>query len=470
MRLDVDIRDEALELTDAERAQFEEALSTALRREGVDLNVEISMSFVGAEEIQMLNRTYRGVDRETDVLSFPVYDAEEVEARRADGTLDVLGDIVINMQRVREQASEYGHSERREMLYLAVHSLLHLLGYDHETAEEKAEMRRHEEAIMATIGARRDDVTDEGENTGEDEFHSGYVAVIGRPNVGKSTLINALLGEKLSIISNKPQTTRHKLQFIYTDERMQAIFLDTPGVQIPKNELGEAMLRISQDALDGVDLCLYLSDISSRIGPLDRKIIEKLAHVKDVPIVMLLNKIDKADAEMVTAEQRRYEELGLFREVVPMSAKHGENLSDILDRIYLYLPAGPQYYPEDMVTDRSERFIITELIREKCLLYMQDEIPHGIHVAIDTMTLRSDGALYDIYATIYCEKPSHKGMLIGKGGAKLKRIGQEARRDIERLVDTHVNLKLWVKVDPNWRRNKAKVKRLGFESGDAWTR
>ncbi|MDD7593328.1 MAG: GTPase Era [Peptoniphilaceae bacterium] len=461
MRLYVDIRDDALDLSDAERQSFQKALETALAREGVDRDVEISVSFVGPEEIQQLNRTYRGIDRETDVLSFPVYDAEEVQQRRAAGSLDILGDIVINMARVRTQAVEYGHSERREMLYLAVHSLLHLLGYDHETPAEKEEMRRHEEAIMAAIGETREEAPEQ--KAADSAFHSGYVAVIGRPNVGKSTLINALLGEKLSIISNKPQTTRHKLQLIYTDERMQAIFLDTPGVQIPKNELGEAMLRISRDALDGVDLCLFLSDISSRIGPLDRRIIEKLSTLHDVPILMLLNKADKAAFDVIEAEKRRYEELGIFQEVVALSAKRGENLDVILDLIYRYLPSGPQYFPEEMVTDRSERFLITEIIREKCLQFMQDEIPHGIHVAIDAMTLRPDGKLYDIYATIYCEKPSHKGMLIGKGGVKLRRIGQEARADIETFLDKHVNLKLWVKVDQNWRRSKAKVKRLGFE-------
>lgn len=455
MKLWVDCRDASMDWTEAEEARLRETLEKGLELEGVEGDPEISVSFVTGEEIRTLNATYRGMDRETDVLSFPVYEAEEIPERKRLGTLDVLGDIVINRERVRSQAEEYGHSEEREMLYLAVHSLLHLLGYDHEEEGDKRVMRAHEERIMRALGVTRAEEPA--------AFHSGYVAVIGRPNVGKSTLINHLLGEKLSIISNKPQTTRHKLQFIYTDQRMQAIFVDTPGVQIPKNELGETMLRLSREALEGVDVCLFLTDISSRIGPLDRRILDHLKTIHDIPLLMLLNKTDLASPEVVEAEKRRYEELDIFNVVLPFSAKKGEDLTPLLDRIYRALPEGPQYFPDDMVTDRSERFLITELIREKCLYHMQDEIPHGIHVGIDTMKLRPDGSLYDIYATIYCEKPSHKGMVIGKGGTKLGRIGREARKDIERLLDCHVNLKLWVKVDKDWRRNKKKVERLGFD-------
>ncbi len=475
MRIGFDNRDEQLKLDQDLKETFRHALGVALEQEGVQEDAEISVSFVGAEEIRALNRDYRGNDSETDVLSFPVYEAQEVGALKDAGRLDVLGDIVINMNRVRAQAREYGHSETREMLYLAVHSLLHLLGYDHEEEEDRRRMRSHEEAIMNRIGEPEPEAEGfgaeellPGASPGESRsnpasFHSGYVALIGRPNVGKSTLVNHLLGEKLSIVSNKPQTTRHRLQYIYTDQRMQAIFLDTPGVQIPKNELGEAMLRISRNALEGVDVCLFVTDVSSRIGPLDRRIIERLSQIRGIPMVMLLNKTDAVPPEWIEAEQRRYEELGIFEQILPISAKKQKNLDALLDIIYEALPEGPMYYSEEMITDRSERFIITELIREKCLMLMQDEIPHGIHVGIDQMTLRPDGSLYDIYATIYCEKPSHKGMIIGKGGSKLRQIGQQARRDIEALVDLHVNLKLWVKVDANWRKKKAQVKRLGFE-------
>lgn len=465
MNLDIDVRDSGLVLTKEMETRFRSALSRAMAMENVPPETNLSLSFVDNEEIRALNRTYRGKDAVTDVLSFPVYEAEEIDALKESGRLDVLGDIVINMDRVRAQATEFGHSLEREMLYLAVHSFLHLLGYDHETEEEKRKMRAREEALMEKIGVSRDKemITAQTEVRTDRPFHSGYVAVIGRPNVGKSTFINQVMGQKLSIISNRPQTTRNTLQFIYTDAEMQAIFLDTPGVQIPKNELGEAMLKLSRDALDGVDLCLFISDISSRIGPLDRKIIDRLRLIRDVPILMLLNKTDQATTAIVEAEQRRYEELGIFQAVLPISAKAADGIPAVLDMIYRLLPEGPQYFPEEMITDRSERFLITEMIREKCLNLMQDEIPHGIHVGIDQMSLRADGSLYDIYATIYCEKPSHKGMLIGKGGLKLRQIGREARKDIETMLEQHVNLKLWVKVDQNWRRNKGKVKRLGFD-------
>ena len=223
------------------------------------------------------------------------------------------------------------------------------------------------------------------------------------------------------------------------------------------------MLKISREALEGVDLCLFVTDVSSRIGPLDRLILERLKTIRSIPLVLLLNKIDLSSAEMVEAEKRRYEELGIFRAVLPISAKEEEDLDALTTLLYELLPEGPQYFPDDMVTDRSERFIITEMIREKCLYHMQEEIPHGIHVGIDSMKKRSDRELYDIYATIYCEKLSHKGMVIGKGGTKLGRIGREARKDIEALIDCPVNLKLWVKVDKNWRKNKQKVDRLGFD-------
>lgn len=450
MNLLVDNRDETLVWDETKAKPLENALQVALHTQHVQDDVEISLSFVTGEEIRELNAQYRGKDSETDVLSFPVYEAEQIPMLREEGNLDVLGDIVINMERVRAQAEEFGHSEERETVYLAVHSLLHLLGYDHEEEADKRRMRHEEKRIMRALGFLQ-------------PFHSGYVAVIGRPNVGKSTLINRLLGEKLSIISNKPQTTRHKLQFILTDDRMQAIFLDTPGVQIPKNALGETMLKLSREALDGVDLCLFVTDVSSRIGPLDRQILERLKTLDTLPLVLLLNKTDLSPAETVEAEKRRYEELDLFRAVLPISAKEQTDMDELLDLIYRLLPEGPQYFPDDMVTDRSERFIITEIIREKCLYHMQEEIPHGIHVGMDAMKKRTDRELYDIYATIYCEKPSHKGMVIGKGGTKLGRIGREARKDIEALLDCPVNLKLWVKVDKNWRKNKQKVDRLGFD-------
>lgn len=305
-------------------------------------------------------------------------------------------------------------------------------------------------------------------------FHSGYVSVIGRPNVGKSTLLNGLIGEKISIISNKAQTTRNTISLIYTDDRMQIVFLDTPGVQIPRNELGQAMLKISRDALEGIDLCLFVTDTSEKVGKLDQKILDELEKFKDTPIFLMLNKIDLLENQFESKEEaqsyldgliQKYEAMDLFEKILPISAKDPESIDRVLEEIYHSLPEGPLYYPEEMITDRSERFIITEIIREKCLIYLQEEIPHGIYVGMDKMKLREDGSMYDIYATIYVEKESHKGMVIGKGGQMIEKIGRQARLDIQKFVNKKVNLKLWVKVEKNWRKNKKKVQNFGYEQG-----
>lgn len=294
-------------------------------------------------------------------------------------------------------------------------------------------------------------------------FHSGFVAIIGRPNVGKSTLINQLMGEKLSIISNKPQTTRNKIQFIYSDDRMQVIFLDTPGVQKPRNELGEAMLTMSKKSLEDVDLCLFVTDTSGKPGPFELTIIDFFKDFKDLPVLLLINKIDEVDQNRKKELLTYHSSLGNYAKVLAISAKTGENIDELKEAIYQYLPKGPCYYPTDMITDRSERFIISEIIREKCLQDMNEEIPHGIFVEILTMSYRKDQPICDIQANIIVEKDSHKGMVIGKGGKKLRSIGTKARKDIEKFIDSKVNLKLWVKVEKDWRKKQNKLREFGYE-------
>lgn len=454
---------------------LEKLFSLALKEEGMPGNFEISLSFVDGREIKELNRDFRGIDRETDVLSFPTLSADEInqiktEINSGDFSKDYrnspplpLGDIVLNMDKIYEQAEEYGNSREREISYLSLHSLLHLLSYDHEDEEDKKIMRAREEAILNAFDGK--------DKVGPTrEFHSGYVCLIGRPNVGKSSILNMILDQKLSIVSKKAQTTRHSLQLIDSREDMQAIFIDTPGVQMPRNELGQSMLNLSRSALDGVDLCIFVTDLekNGRLqkagpGPMDRKIIEKLKKTSSPPLIMVINKTDLATNEEIKQNIEIYRSIGIFKDIIPISAKRKQGLDKLREAIYLNLPAGPMYFPEDMVTDRSERFLICEIVREKCLMQMQEEIPHGIYVEIDDMKKRPNRNLYDIYATIYCEQNSHKGMVIGKEGKRLKEIGQAARKDIEELIDSPVNLKLWVKVDKNWRKDKAKVKRLGFD-------
>lgn len=293
-------------------------------------------------------------------------------------------------------------------------------------------------------------------------YKSGFISVIGRPNVGKSTLLNAVIGQKISIISDKPQTTRNKIQMVYTGLDFQIVFLDTPGIQMPKNKLGEYMLKISKSTLQEVDVVVFVVDESMQTGSMDSYIIEDLKDIT-TPIVLLINKIDKLSQEEVFQLIDKYDKMNLFKEIVPISALNNTNVDKFIQVLHGMLPEGPQYFPEDMITDQPEKFVISELIREKALINLEEEIPHGIFVTIDSFKERENKNLIDVFATIICEKKSHKGIVIGKNGRMLKEIGQSARLDIENLLDAKVNLQLWVKVEPNWREKADKVKYFGYK-------
>ena len=290
---------------------------------------------------------------------------------------------------------------------------------------------------------------------------SGFVTLVGRPNVGKSTLMNHLIGQKIAITSNKPQTTRNRIQTVYTDERGQIIFLDTPGIHKAKNKLGEYMVNVAEHTLKEVDLVLWLVEPSTFIGAGERHIAEQLSGVK-TPVILVINKIDqvKKQEEILTFIDA-YKDICPFAEIVPLSALKDRNTDLLLELIFKYLPYGPQFYDEDTVTDQPMRQIAAELIREKALRNLQDEIPHGIAVTIERMSERKDG-LFDIDATVICERESHKAIIIGKQGAMLKRIGTAARREIEGLLGARVNLKLWVKVRKEWRDNELYLKNYGY--------
>lgn len=292
-------------------------------------------------------------------------------------------------------------------------------------------------------------------------FKSGFVSVIGRSNVGKSTLLNRILGEKLTIISDKPQTTRNKIQLIYTDENMQAIFLDTPGIQTPKNKLGDYMLKVSMSTLNEVDVITYIVDTTEEIGKLDSEIIEKLKLV-NTKIILLINKTDKISSDNVDEIVEMYSKVGIFEEIIPISALNGDNVEGFLTSLKNNLPEGPMYYDKDSVTDQPIRQIVQELIREKALINLSDELPHGIAITIEKFKERKDKNLIDIDATIIVEKKSHKGMVIGKKGSMIKKIGTDARIDIEQLLDAKVNLKLWVKIDEEWRNKDSRLRYLGY--------
>ena len=298
-------------------------------------------------------------------------------------------------------------------------------------------------------------------NAKEKTLRSGFVALIGRPNVGKSTLMNRLIGQKIAITSNKPQTTRNQIRTVFTDERGQIIFLDTPGIHKARNKLGEFMAEVTENTLRDVDLILWLVEPSDYIGAGEQAIIERLAKVK-TPVMLVINKIDKVKKEDILRFIDAYRKELDFAAIVPVSALKGENTDDLTDTIFTYLPEGPMYYDEDTITDQPERQIAAELIREKALRNLEDEIPHGVAVLIDRMKEREGGTLIDIDATIVCERESHKGIIIGKQGAMLKKIGTEARRDIEMMTGTKINLKLWVKVKENWRDSDILIRNYGY--------
>ncbi|WDV44519.1 GTPase Era [Clostridiaceae bacterium M8S5] len=294
------------------------------------------------------------------------------------------------------------------------------------------------------------------------KYKSGFVTIIGRPNVGKSTLLNNIIGEKLSIISDKPQTTRNKIQCIHTEDECQIVFLDTPGIHKPKNKLGNYMMDAVKSTFAGVDIILWLVDESLKLGAGDKYILEELKKIKAKKI-LVINKMDKLNKASLANIAMQYEEFGIFEDIVPISALKDINVNRLLNRIKKHLPEGPQYFPGDMITDQPERFIAAEIIREKALHYLDQEIPHGIAVEIEKMKSRNNKEIVDVSATIYCERDSHKGIIIGKNGRKLKGIGKASRMEIERLLGSKVFLELWVKVKKNWRDKESLIKRMGYK-------
>ena len=292
-------------------------------------------------------------------------------------------------------------------------------------------------------------------------FKSGFVSIVGRPNVGKSTLMNNVVGEKIAIMSDKPQTTRNTIQAVYTDEEAQIVFLDTPGIHKPKNKLGEYMVKSATDAFRNVELVLFVVDDSKKIGPGDRKIIEDLRNIK-VPVVLVINKMDQIEESDLFDLMKMYDAEKLFKQIVPISALKGRNTKELIKVIKNHLEEGPRYFPEYMITDQPERVLVAELIREKVLHYLNDEVPHGVAVEIEKMKSRKDKEIVDISAVIYCERDSHKGIIIGKNGRKLKGIGKSSREDMELLLGSKINLQLWVKVKENWRNLQNYVSNFGY--------
>ena len=295
----------------------------------------------------------------------------------------------------------------------------------------------------------------------KENFKSGFVAIIGRPNVGKSTLMNHLIGQKIAITSKKPQTTRNKIQTVYTCEDGQIIFLDTPGIHKAKNKLGEYMVNVAEQTLKDVDVILWLVEPTTYIGAGEKHIAEQLEKTS-LPVILVINKVDTVKKEDILQVIDNYRKLYDFAEIIPASALRGQNTKDIVNSLFKYMPYGPMFYDEDTVTDQPQRQIVAEIIREKALHALDEEIPHGIAVTIEKMRERKGQHIVDIEATIICERDSHKGIIIGKQGSMLKKIGSNARFEIEKMLEERVNLKIWVKVKKDWRDSDTLMKNFGY--------
>ncbi|MEI5905803.1 GTPase Era [Bacillus spongiae] len=294
---------------------------------------------------------------------------------------------------------------------------------------------------------------------------SGFISIIGRPNVGKSTLLNRVIGQKIAIMSDKPQTTRNKVQGVLTQSDAQMIFIDTPGIHKPKHKLGDFMMKVAQNTLKEVDLIMFMVNVAEGYGRGDEFIIEKLKNIT-TPVFLVLNKIDQVQPDELLPLMNHYQSLYDFAEIIPVSALEGNNVETLLDQIKAYLPEGPQYYPADQVTDHPERFIVSELIREKALHLTREEIPHSLAVVIEKMSKEEDSDLVHVMATIIVERDSQKGIIIGKKGSMLKEIGKRARMDIQNLLGTKVFLELWVKVQKDWRNKATQLRDFGFREDE----
>ncbi len=454
-----------IEITPALRAIIKKAIIATLDYQEIDFPVEVSVTFTDNEKIHKLNKEYRGKDAPTDVLSFPMFENGEIEYDDESDEPCAIGDIVISMEKAMTQAVEYGHSLEREACFLAVHSVLHLLGFDHEISEEDdVYMKESAEEILSGIGLRRDTGIDLAQGkVPSKEQKTMFVSLIGRPNVGKSTLLNAIVGEKVAAVSKKPQTTRNRITGIHTSGSEQYVFVDTPGLHKPKNKLGEFMVNAAESAIPDTDAVVFMVEVSDSIHPQDKEIITKIKKA-NLPAILVLNKTDICNKGKLLENMAKFSELHDFVSIIPASALNGENIDIIMNELKPFLRNEPWFYPEDMITDQSARTISAEIIREKLLRILDEEIPHGTAVTIEDY--EDTDKLIKIRAEIYCEKDAHKKIIIGKNGETLKKAATFAREDIETATGKKVFLDLWVKVKENWRDSELNMARLGFKKDE----
>ncbi len=469
-------------------------LDSSLKSKSTCLSATIS--FVGADYMRKTNEQYRSINSLTDVLSFPLLDMHNGKMITALGAQDILwhkdgvgeitlGDVFISLDKASEQAEQIGHDLDREVAFLTVHAGLHLLGFDHIDPDDEKKMIAEQKRIIKTLFAdvKKSNseisaaaVPPEPSTPQEDGHleHSGFVAIIGKPNVGKSTLINQISGMKLSIISPKPQTTRNNVRAIINRDSAQVIFVDTPGVHKPQNELSRYMVDSSIRAAQYADVVVLLVDGRfSRPGDQDRAIVERFGRLRK-PVILLINKADSVAKESLLPIIATYSEVFAFQSIIPISARTGDGVDQFLDEVIKLLPPGPRYYPEEDYTDQSERSLATELIREQILHYTNQEVPHGVAVLIDQFEDVTgenpedefDRELVRIFASVICERKSHKAIILGKDGQMIKRIGTAARVNIERMTGCKVYLELHVKIRADWKNASAHLNELGYKPGE----
>lgn len=466
--------------TDEYTSVIKRAVNGALDRFDIprdDVSVEIEL--ISPEEMRELNKESRGIDAVTDVLSFPNLEVEfPFDAEAYEDDIDpetgaiVLGEIYICRERAAEQAVEYGHSLARELAFLSVHGMLHLVGYDHITDEERARMEKEQDGVLDAVGITREltdeealalcDCDDKAVNDGP--FRTGYAVILGKPNAGKSTLINAIIGEKVSIVSWKPQTTRNRIIGVYNGANVQVIFVDTPGIHKPRNELGKFMMRSVKVATDGVDAVIYVVDAERGIDEADIANIEgNIAAGRKT--VVAVNKVDHVTREKVAEILLRLNTISGVTAVVPVSALRGKNVDVLIEEVEKLMPEGEKLYSDDVYTDRNMRFMASEIIREKALRLLDKEIPYGIAVSINKYEYRENGIL-DIDADVICQKAAHKPIILGKKGEMIKRISTYARQDLEDMTGDKIYLTLWVKVKEDWRDDLVLLNNLGYNKKD----
>lgn len=452
-------------------ALLKKAIGTALKRFSVnEKDVDIEIELIDAEEMQELNKNEREIDAVTDVLSFPAIECK-LPFRKKDYKDDInpengaviLGEIYICLERAKEQAEEFNHSVSREIGFLATHGVLHLLGFDHIEETAREEMEKLQNDILTEAGITRD-IKDgeikEDAAPAEALIKTGYIAVLGRPNAGKSTLVNTLVGEKVSIVSWKPQTTRNRIFGIMNTPDSQVIFVDTPGIHAPRNALGKFMMRSVTAALEGVDAVLYVIDGEKGIDKFDRDNLTRYIEAGK-KVIAAVNKIDHITKEKVVEILTVLNGYPALQAVVPVSAIRNRNTDALKGEIDKLLKPGKREFSEDIYTDKSLRFMAAEIIREKALRLLDEEIPFGIGVSINKYEQKKNGVT-EIDADVICQKEAHKPIILGKDGAMIKKISTYARQDIEAMTGGKVYLTLWVRVKEDWRDDVNMLNELGY--------